>query len=223
MNVSSPRMQVGITKEAFREKLKNWEGYVNHFYADHRGYVTCGIGSLVDPVAKYTRKLLQLEFYEAKTPNKKFTLASDRKKVVDSFNTVKNGHLGVRAAAAKTNIRITETSLNSLFENDFDIAKKDAVQYYSGLPATALFPSFDKLPVNVQFALVEMSFNLGYPKLSQYKNLKKLLSEGNFAEAANQTFRHGGLQPDRNQTVFDWVFMYSDKAFAQFIEMRNTA
>ena len=41
-------------------------------------------------------------------------------------------------------------------------------------------PNFDSRPKNVKVALLDMSFNLGLPRLNKFKKMKKGLEENNY-------------------------------------------
>jgi lysozyme len=49
-----------------------------------------------------------------------------------------------------------------------------------------LFDDFDGLPDKVQLVVVNMMFNLGYPRLSGFKKMIKAMNEKDWNEAANQ-------------------------------------
>ena len=49
-----------------------------------------------------------------------------------------------------------------------------------------LFDDFDGLPEKIQLVVVNMMFNLGYPRLSGFKKMIKAMNEKDWPEAANQ-------------------------------------
>ena len=71
---------------------------------------------------------------------------------------------------------LTNNQVNGLFKMSLDRALKDAKTYY---------PDFDNLPEAAKGVLVDMSFNLGLPKLKGFKDLNKALRKGNYNAAAD--------------------------------------
>lgn len=63
----------------------------------------------------------------------------------------------------------------------FDISLKQAI-----IDAKKFIPNLYTLPTNVQKALIDMSFNLGYVKLSKFINVKKALEQRDFNKAAQE-------------------------------------
>lgn len=74
-------------------------------------------------------------------------------------------------------ISLTDNHIYTLFEPDFDTAVNDAV---------ALVPDFWNQPEDVQLAMVDMLYNLGGPRFSQFKLLIAALKAKNYLEAAAQ-------------------------------------
>ena len=66
--------------------------------------------------------------------------------------------------------RVTEA-----FQADLDIAINEC---------KVLYDKWDKFPGEVQEILVNMMFNLGRPRLSKFKNMKKALDKGDWMLAA---------------------------------------
>ena len=183
--------------------------------------MTCGIGSNIDPLAALgLPKVRQLVFYEADQKTGRqvggyFTYDKNPQKINAAFKIIKDNKAYGKRAIGLSNLRITKESYLDLFKKtDYPKAVKDAEKFFTHLPANALYKSFQVLPKNIQWALIDMSFNLGAHKLAKYgafhvNSFKQLLGYGNFKEAARHSFRHGGLQPSRNKTIHDWIAMYS--------------
>ena len=72
----------------------------------------------------------------------------------------------------------------ALFTVSLKIATQDAKKF---------MPSFDTLPKNVKMVLVDLSFNLGYSRLSKFVKTKQFIEQGNFKEAAQELHRCGFL------------------------------
>ena len=73
--------------------------------------------------------------------------------------------------------KLTNEQINTLFNQDVNTAIQDAKK---------LVKNFDNLPANVKAVIVDMSFNLGYNKLSGFKKFIAAIESKNFTEAAKQ-------------------------------------
>jgi lysozyme len=71
---------------------------------------------------------------------------------------------------------LTNDQVDALYENDMNAAIANA---------QVLFPNWDSLPIGVQAALADMSFNLGPAKLAQFVQLQNAISVYDFASAAD--------------------------------------
>ena len=71
---------------------------------------------------------------------------------------------------------LTQEEGNFIFEQAYRIAGEDAERY--------LGDTYDKLALGVTDIITDMSYNMGYPKLSGFKKLKKALQEDDYAKAA---------------------------------------
>lgn len=67
--------------------------------------------------------------------------------------------------------------IDNAFDKDFDIAYSDAC---------ALFLNLSSLPDNVVRVCVNMAFNLGRTRLSQFKNMIGAVNEGKWDKAADE-------------------------------------
>lgn len=91
-------------------------------------------------------------------------------------------HLGVKTIGYGRNINNTdfnvgdevpEDILNEWFEEDFDVAHKDALTYYG-----KEFPND-----SVKLVLIDMSFQLGLPRLSKFVKFKAALLREDYEDA----------------------------------------
>jgi len=73
---------------------------------------------------------------------------------------------------------ISEEQAYFLMEEDIRTAESDARKYIG--------ESFGRLPCRVQDVLADMAFNLGYNRLSGFKNLRKKILQSDFQGAANE-------------------------------------
>jgi GH24 family phage-related lysozyme (muramidase) len=87
------------------------------------------------------------------------------------FNKLNLNYDGV--LSGKTDL--TNDQVKALFTECLQIAYKDVKQY---------MPGFDSLPRNIKLGLLDMSFNLGYTRLSKFIKTKELIQRGNYKNAA---------------------------------------
>jgi lysozyme len=74
-----------------------------------------------------------------------------------------------------TGTPITAERSRECFDRDIQIAIKDCEQLYG---------QWHNWPEEVQLILVNMAFNLGGPRLGRFMNMKNMLSQGKWKEAA---------------------------------------
>jgi lysozyme len=89
-------------------------------------------------------------------------------------------HLGIYTVGVGHNIQergISERVAYIMLEEDINVAVEDLQRNIS---------YFDKLPECVQEALVNLSFNLGIPRLMSFKKTLAYLREGKWEKAANE-------------------------------------
>ena len=72
---------------------------------------------------------------------------------------------------------ITEDRVREAFEKDVDRVRMDCLK---------LYPNFADLPDDAQLIIANMMFNMGLPRLSQFKKMKAAVDAGDWDEAANQ-------------------------------------
>ena len=72
---------------------------------------------------------------------------------------------------------LDDKQINTLFELSLRTAYKDAEKF---------MPDLYNQPRNVKLALIDLAFNLGYEKLSKFKNTKAHLLAGDYNKAANE-------------------------------------
>ena len=71
---------------------------------------------------------------------------------------------------------VSEERVKACFERDLDIAINECKMLYN--------PDFESFPGEVQEILVNMMFNMGRPRLSQFQNFKLALERGDWKSAA---------------------------------------
>lgn len=70
---------------------------------------------------------------------------------------------------------LNDSQIKQLFDFSLRQAKIDAQKY---------LPNLSSHPINVQNAIIDMAFNLGYTKLSKFTDLKQSLLKRNYNQAA---------------------------------------
>ena len=72
---------------------------------------------------------------------------------------------------------LTEQQIIEIFKITLGIAYKDAKVW---------IPKFDSLPKNIKLGILDLSFNLGYTRLSKFIKTKEYILAGNYNKAANE-------------------------------------
>ena len=72
---------------------------------------------------------------------------------------------------------VDEERVRACFERDLDIAERECEHLYGE-------QEFGSFPEQVQQVLVNMMFNMGRPRLSQFKKMNKAIHEGDWKTAA---------------------------------------
>ena len=71
--------------------------------------------------------------------------------------------------------RVSEERVQHLLKQDIHVTIEECKKLYD---------DFDVLPVEVQHIIANMMFNMGRPRLSQFKNMKKAVDQRDWYEAA---------------------------------------
>ena len=170
------------------------EGRIRWMYLDHKGNVTIGLGHLL----LHVEAAMALRFFERGT----LTPAS-KAHIANAYHKVKSRQdlMGKRADAFKsiTHIDLLESDIDALFA-------RDGAGFI--LELHSLFPAFDNFPESAQLALLDMIFNLGNTRFSEYVNLIAAVKFRNWALAAAESERNRGDEQykNRNEKVFN-LFM----------------
>lgn len=72
---------------------------------------------------------------------------------------------------------LSDDEIDLMYANDIKIAEKDA---------RALVPGFDRLDAVRQEVVVNMSFNMGYSRLSGFKKFLSAVNSSDFSDAAEE-------------------------------------
>ncbi len=72
---------------------------------------------------------------------------------------------------------LSNNQIKLLFDESLKQAKSDALKF---------LPNFNQHPVQVQNAIIDMSFNLGHSRLNKFVQLRKALMEKNYDKASKE-------------------------------------
>lgn len=72
---------------------------------------------------------------------------------------------------------LTDNQIKEVFKITLTIAYKDAKKW---------IPAFDGLPKNIKLAILDLSFNMGYTRLSKFIKTKQYIVAGDYQSAANE-------------------------------------
>ncbi len=73
--------------------------------------------------------------------------------------------------------RLSDEQIDTLLRHDVDVAET---------VARRLLPNFDELPADIQLVMVDMAFNLGQPRLTQFNNMLAAVRNNDFNRAADE-------------------------------------
>jgi len=169
-----------MTDSEFRKSLQEFEGYETHMYLDSRGNVTIGVGIMFPTAA--AAKSSGIKF-----TNRETGAAATSDEIEADFNTVKQ--------KKPTKLNGDEAALKKELDARLKTAEGDCKAFYR---------DYAKLPSSVQYALLDMAFNLGRGNLMKYKNFKAALEKSDWKTAAKESKRNG-IQASRNKAISDWI------------------
>jgi GH24 family phage-related lysozyme (muramidase) len=92
------------------------------------------------------------------------------------FPTVGIGHLIKNTDILEVGDSVSIAHLERLFEHDYETHLKECKQIY---------PDFDSLPVKVREALLNMTFNMGAPKMQSFTNFNALIEKQDWGMVAD--------------------------------------
>lgn len=75
------------------------------------------------------------------------------------------------------NATLTDDQVKTVFQLCLKIAYADVKKY---------IPNYDSLPKNIKLGLIDLSFNLGYNRLSKFAKTRELIIKGDYKGAANE-------------------------------------
>lgn len=176
-------------RDAFYDFNVPLEGVINWMYLDIKGFVTIGVGNLIDPVDR----ALELPFeYEDQPGSMAF-----QEEISDAWQTVKSNislkSKGATAFKSLTNLRLNDAAIRSLVD-----AKLTANETF----LQGAFPEFDHFPADAQLGLLSMAWAMGAGFASKFPKFRSacLSQDWDTAAAECQISEVGnpGVKP-RNQ------------------------
>lgn len=124
----------------------------------------------------------------------------------EGHRTVGIGHL-IRETDEENNLQIgdeiTPERCESLFAEDVAVACRDCAE---------LFRNFNQLPSDVKRVIINMAFQLGRPRLSQFKKFRAAIEEKDFVTAAAEMLdsRWAKQTPNRVQRLHTRMLAAAD-------------
>lgn len=203
---------VPMTAAGFLKEVKTFEGIVPHMYRDSKGLVTVGIGFLIEtPNGQITDKGLKMPFMNVST-----RAIATQEEVQAEFDAVKKQpYLNKKGLPLSASSFRTSLLLDSAFiDKRFDELVTD---YWKQLRIEFGASFESKYPISVQYALLDMIFNLGRGKdvlnkdgvlvkrtgIHQYQKLREALNKADWKRAGDISLRHG-IGKDRNDRINQW-------------------
>lgn len=173
----------------FRQVLVEHEGRIPHMYLDTVGKVTVGVGNMLPSVTEAQK----LKFINRTSGN-----PATPEEIAADFQAVSQQPQGQVARSYKqhTKLDMAEAEMDALLDKRLNQFAAELKQH---------FPDFDDYPLLVQYALMDMAFNLGTTGLVQkFPKFCEAIRQRDWAEAANQSKRRG-ISDKRNAQIVGWL------------------
>lgn len=200
-----------ISAEDLTDLIKLEGDYVDHFYLDYnlgkdkkggvvdKSQPTVGIGHLV--AMESAARALAMVVRETGRPASPDDQAAEWKFLKETGNLHNHGAKYFKSLLMKKFGRVLQLpklEIERLFAHDVAIAYRDARD---------MFPGFDAFPRSVRLAIIDMSFNLGKPKLGKFVRFGEAVKARDWGRAAAECHRNG-VQAERNH----WTWLQFLKA-----------
>lgn len=139
----------------FKAFILPFEGFVKHMYLDIKGYVTVGIGNLIDPITL----ALELPFrYKNKPGIPNPGQPASKADIAAEWHFIKNkpelARLGARHCEPLTKLELDAADINSL-------VMRKLRQFEAALKRYEPFKQFDQWPADAQMGLLGMAWAMG--------------------------------------------------------------
>ena len=162
-------------RSAFPDFTRQFEGAIPFMYLDVKGFVTTGIGNLIDPVDA----ALKLPWRSKKTK-----APASQKEIRDEWTTVKGrtdleNTLAVKGSAwdKLTTLELTDADIASLVDGKLSDNEAALKKY---------FPDFDKWPADAQLATLSMAWAMGPDFVPTFPSFKKAALAQDWDKAGEQ-------------------------------------
>ncbi len=179
------------TWDDFKRVLKSHEGTIPHMYLDTVGAVTVGVGNMMPTAAQ-----AQALGFVNRSTGKKAT-ADEIKTDFDEVNKQTKGKLASKYKV-NTKLDLPDADINALLDTRIAGFKSEL---------KGKFPDFDLYPARVQYALLDMAFNLGtvgVTKFTHFTAAIKLNTPEGWLKAAKESNRPQ-VSAERNTAVKQWL------------------
>ena len=101
--------------------------------------------------------------------------------------TIGWGHMILPEDNIQMGVKYSVDHLSEIFDKDFEIAFKAAKQLIEKHIPNLYTQGLDQRDIEqIQGVLIEMLFQMGYPRVSKFKKTLKALDDGDFKTAANE-------------------------------------
>jgi GH24 family phage-related lysozyme (muramidase) len=195
----------------FLKAISSFEGNLPHMYLDTKGLVTIGIGFLIENTGtqRITSEAIAWPFI-VRSSGKQASAAE----IEADFAAVKKLPFGPKVIAGTfkphTKLDLASTKIDALFD-------KKVSEFWAQLQAE-FGPAFDRYPMAVQYALLDMIFNLGRggdvhhkgkvvksTGLHQFKQMRAAIDQKDWKLAGDRSHRNG-IGAARNQAIKAWFY-----------------
>jgi len=160
-----------VVRNAWRRFNEPLEGLTSWMYLDIKGFVTTGMGNLIDPVPA----ALALTWHDADG------MRASPAEVEAEWTSIKTNvalaHEGAQAARAVATLHLEDADIDGLI-----LAKLDRDE--TVLKAFAGFAQFDTWPADAQLGLLSMGWALGPGFGRKFPHFAQAIAAGDFTTAA---------------------------------------
>ncbi len=160
-------------RAAWRPFNEPLEGLTSWMYLDIKGFVTTGMGNLIDPVSL----ALQLAWFDS--TGAQASEATVRAEWHNIKNNLALAHQGAQAARAVATLHLDDAGIDTLVQQMLD--KDEQI-----LRATPAFADFDQWPADAQLGLLSMAWALGPGFAPKFPHFAQACAARDFTQAATE-------------------------------------